>query len=120
MKRLACSSDDSRTVAVTPIGHGITQGRGEAIEDGGLQQEILHVGRLMLKDLIDEIIEDVAIAASKRLNQLSGIGVTAQRQSQQLQAGDPALGALLQRGDIAPIQFQPRDLPQKSQLFLPA
>ena len=99
--------------AVTPIGHGITQGRREPIEDGGLQQEVLHVGRLALKDFVDEVIQNIAIAAGKRLNQLPGVGVTAQRQGQQLQPGDPALGALLQRGDIAPIQFQPRGLPQK-------
>ncbi len=117
MKRLACSSVDSRAVAVIPIGHGVTQGRRETIEDGSLQQEVLHVGRLALKDFVGEVIQDIAIAARKRSNQLPGVGVTAQRQSEQLQPDDPALGALLQRGDIVPIQFQPRDLPEKISCF---
>ncbi len=103
--------------AVLPPGHRVTQGRRETIEDGGLQQEVLHSGRLALKDFVGEVIQDIAIAARKRSNQLPGIGVTAQRQGQQLQPGDPALGALLQHGDIALIQFQPRGLPQESGRF---
>ena len=72
----------------------------------------------MLKDFVDEIIQNITIAAGKGLNQVLGIGLSAQGQRQQLQSRRPAFRALLQRRHITAIQFPPRGLPQKCGRFV--
>src|SRR3972149_3561496 len=45
--------------AVAPVDYRITQGRGKTIEDGGLEPEILHIGRVGVEDLGRQIVQEV-------------------------------------------------------------
>ena len=53
-----------------------------------------------MQHLLDQIIHDVAVVSSKFLNIFRDVLASTQRQRSQLQARDPALGAVLQRGDV--------------------
>ena len=53
--------------------HGIAQGTGHSIKDGGLQQESLNAIGLLFQDLLDQVVQYIAVAAGKRLDECGGI-----------------------------------------------
>src|SRR3990170_545381 len=53
-------------------GHGVTQGTTQAVENGGLQQEIAHALGLAFEDFPDQIVEHKAVTASKSLDKTGG------------------------------------------------
>ena len=52
-----------------------------------------------VEDLVREVVEDEALAAAEGVDEGGGIGSIAQRDRRQLEAGDPALGALEEASD---------------------
>ncbi len=71
-------------------------------EDGGTQEKALHLSRLSLKDLLGQVVEDVAIAAPEMADYLIGgyLGSLGHGGERQLQAGRPSFGPLLQQTDL--------------------
>ena len=55
---------------------------------------------LALQDLLDQIVRDVAVVPGERPDEPGNILAAPQGEGGQLQAGDPALGAVFQRGDV--------------------
>ena len=80
--------------------HGITERAAEPIEDGRPQQEGLDGFGLPLEDLLDQVVEHEVVAAGERRDEAGDVVAALQRDRGQLQAGDPALGAGFQRGDV--------------------
>ena len=93
--------------------HGIAQRAAHAPKDGGAQQKRLHVGRLAVQHLFQQVIEHKVVAAAERADKAGRVGVALQRKRGQLQAGDPALGARLQRGHVGGGEVQAHALAQK-------
>ena len=62
-----------------------------------MEQETPDVRRLAIKDLLLDIVQQIAVAAGEPLNKGRAIRTLPHGQASQLQAGDPSLGALLNR-----------------------
>ena len=82
-------------------GHGIAQGSAHAGQDRCLQQEAPDIIGLTVPDLLDEVIDDVAVIAGEVRDESLDVVSPLHRQSSQLERGDPAFGPALQGGDIA-------------------
>ena len=81
-------------------GNGITQGTAQPAQDGGLQQEGLDQAGLTLHDLLDEIVDHIAIVASETGNEAGDIVAPLHRQRGQLQCRNPSLGAPLEGSHV--------------------
>ena len=86
-------------LAVTPVQQMIAEISLKAFQERGLEQEFLDLRSLALKNLFDQVIQDVFIAAGEGLDETSRVFFPAQRDRCHLQAGDPTLGAGGQSGD---------------------
>ena len=67
-----------------------------------MEQKGPDVRRLAVQDFFDEVVEDVAVVSGQRGDKCvpARILQTLHRQRGQLQAGDPALGAAIERRDL--------------------
>ena len=86
--------------AVGAAGDGVAQRPGEPVEDGGAEQEVADLARLPGQHLVGEVVDHEPVAPGERLEEagdLARLGDAAQRQRGELQSGDPALGAVLER-----------------------
>ena len=72
----------------------------------GLQQEGLDTIGLTLQHLLDEVVDDVTIIAREAGDEAGHVVSPLHRQRRQLERGDPALGAGLQRGHVLRRQRQ--------------
>ena len=52
---------------------GITEGGTQALQDRGAQQKCLHRSRLLLEHFLDQVVQDVALAATHLLQHLCRI-----------------------------------------------
>ena len=69
-------------------------------------------GRLPGQDLVGQVVDDEPVAAGERLDEASDLAAlrdAAQGQRGELKAGDPALGALLERVHVGGGEVQPHD-----------
>ncbi len=111
-------------LAVVDPDHGIAQGSGQALEDGGLEQEGLEVGRLLLEHLFDQVIEDEAMAAGEGLDKAGQAGgamrppAALHGDGHHLQAGDPAFGASIERSYVLGREVEVHDVVQEGRRFL--
>ena len=84
---------------VTPTGDRLTTGRGQLVEDRGLQQEGPQGRLLALQHLLGQKIKDVARGMRHRLDKSPAagpVGDAVERAGQQAETGWPTLGAFLQ------------------------
>ena len=65
---------------------------------------------LTVQDLLDQVVDDVAVVPGEAGDEAGDVVAPLHRERRQLEGGDPALGARLQRGDIARRQLQPHHL----------
>src|SRR6266540_4762666 len=77
---------------------GIAQRATQPVEDGGLEQECLDVLRLPHEHLFGQVVDDEAMTTRERRDKAGVVGAIAHREGRELQPGDPALGARLERG----------------------
>ena len=103
---MARSSATSVALPPSPSGDGVAQRAGEPFEDRGLEQEVADVGGLAGEHLLGEVVDDVAVVAGETGDERAGVLAALHRQRGQLQRGDPAFGACLERGDVALAQPQ--------------
>ena len=66
--------------------------------------------RLAGQDLLDEVVDDVPVVPGEAGDEAGGVVASLERERRQLQGGDPALGAPLQRRDVGGVQVEPDDL----------
>ena len=66
--------------------------------------------RLAQKHLFDQVVQHEAVAAGEGLDERGGVGAPLHGERGQLQAGNPALGAGFQGGDLGGGQVQPHHL----------
>ena len=97
-------------LAAALAGDGIAQRAAQPVEDRGLQQEVADLLGLALQDLLDQVVDDVAVVAGEAGDEAGDVVAALHRQRRQLQRGDPALGARLQRGDVRAGQVQAHHL----------
>ncbi len=76
------------------------------------------MGGLPRQHLLGQVVDYEAMAAGERMHEPREVAAVAHRQRGELQPGDPALGAFLQRRDIGRGQRQPHDLGKKRSRFL--
>ncbi len=112
------------------IEHCITQGTGQAVQDGSLEQEGLDAIGLTLKDFFDQVIQYVSVAAREGLDEASDIlsslhrdrgsrrFQTSQGKHRHLQARDPSFGTGGQSSGVIRREFQARDPAQKLGSFI--
>ena len=62
---------------------------------------------LALQDLLDEVVDDVAVVARELLDEPADVVATLQREGGELQGGDPAFRSPFQRSDVAGRQVEP-------------
>ena len=96
--------------AVGAAGDRVAQGAGEPVEDGGAEQEVADLGGLAGQHLVGEVVDDEPVAAGERLDEagdLVALRDAAQGERGELEAGDPALGALLERVHVGGGEVQP-------------
>lgn len=86
---------------VAPSQDGIGERRREAIEDGAFHQEGEDLRRLAIQHVPGQEFGDFALAARKMADEIGARGALFERERGQLQAGDPALGAMLQGDQIS-------------------
>ena len=100
--------------AVGPSRDGVAQRSGEPVEDGGVQQELADVLGLVLQHLVEQVVQDEAVAAGERADESGDVAAAAQRQGDQLQSGDPAFRAGLERVDVRGGKAETHDLVQEA------
>ncbi len=88
-------------LAARVAGHGLAQRSAHPVEDRGLEQEVTHLRRLTVEHLFGQVVHDVAVVAGEGGDERRGVCAPPQGQRRELQGGDPALGAGLQRRDVA-------------------
>ena len=94
-----------RLPALLP-GNGITQRTGEPVQDGGLDQERLDLVGLTLQDLLGQVVDDIAIVSREPGDEACHVLALLHGERRELERGDPALGALLECGNVVCQQVQ--------------
>ncbi len=99
--------------AVVAAGEGVAQRTGEALQDGGLEQEGLYRWGLAPQYLLGQIVQHIAVAAGKGAHKAGHVVPALHRERCQLQPGDPAFGASFQRDHVAGRQVEVHHLVEK-------
>ena len=99
-----------RRDAPLPCRDGIRERAGEPRQDRCLQQEVAGLGGLPTEDLFDEVVDDVAVVACERRDELGRVGPALQRERRELKGRDPALRPRLERRDVVVRERQPHEL----------
>ena len=85
----------------------------EPVEDCGAEQEVANLRGLPGQNLVGQVVDDEPVAAGERLDEVGDLFVVrdaAQGECGELQAGDPALRAVLQRVHVGCGELQPHHL----------
>ena len=79
-----------------------------------MQQELADRCALLVQHLVDEVVQDQAVAAGEPANEPRDVCVAAQRQGDQLQSRDPSFGAGLQRVHVERGEAETHHLVEKA------
>jgi hypothetical protein len=104
-------------LAILASRQGITKGSGEPLEHGCLEKKTLNALRLSLEDLFHEIVENMAVAASKVVYKIRDILSALQRYRGHLQTRDPAFCVGRESGNGISGELQARLMPEKAASF---
>ena len=63
-----------------------------------------------MQDLFDQVVDDVPVVPGEARDEAGDVVAPLHRERRQLERGDPAFGALLQRGDVSRSETQPHHL----------
>ena len=78
----------------------VAQRTGQLAEHRGVQQEPAEPVGQPTEHLLDQVVEDEAMAPGERLDEPRDVVAPTHRQRRQLEPRDPALGALVEGGDV--------------------
>jgi hypothetical protein len=81
-------------------GDGVAQRPGESFEDRRLEQEAPDVLGQARQHLLGEVVDDVAVVAGEPRDERPDVVAAPHREGRELQGGDPALGAPVERRDV--------------------
>ena len=81
-------------------GDGIAQRTAQAVKDRGAQQEFLGLARQSGENLLDDIVQDVAVARPEPPHQVGMVGSAAEGDRCEPQRGSPPLGSLGELFDL--------------------
>ena len=84
-------------LAVSATRDGVTKGTAQRVQDRRLQEKGADLLCLAREYLLRQVVQDVAVAATKGRHERRHVGLAPQRQGRQLQAGGPPLGPSRQR-----------------------
>src|SRR3954451_9778516 len=93
-------------LAATPPGDSIAKRSVEPAEERGVQQEVANLCGLALQDLLDQVVDDVTVIPGEACDEAGHVVASLHRERGQLERGDPALGALVQRSPVVRRQLQ--------------
>ena len=108
--------DLQRLAAVVAAGERVAQRAGHLLEHRGVEEEPANVAGLAVEHLLDQVVQDEAVAAGERVDKaghptgVPGVSAAAGRESGQLQPGGPSLGAVLEGGDVRRIEVEAHDV----------
>ena len=97
-------------LAARLTGHGIAQRACQPVQDRRVQQEAPDLLGLTVQDLLDEIVDDVAVVPGESRDEAGDVVSALDRERRQLERRDPAFRAPLERGDIPRSQVQTHHL----------
>ena len=97
----------SRRGGATRPGHLVAQRRTEPLEDRGGEQEVVDLGGLARQHLGRQVVDDVALVAGERLDELVSVVSSPQREGRQVETGRPALGPLHEPGHVRGVEVEP-------------
>ena len=78
-------------------GQVVRQRSAHPIENRGPQQQLTHLGRLVLDHLRDQVLRDGALGSGELSDEALGVGVMRHRDRRETQARRPALRALVKQ-----------------------
>ncbi len=109
---------------VVSAGQRVTEAAGELVEHAGVEEEGPDAVGLGVEDLLEEVVEDEAVAAGELLDEPldaagPGRGAPACRERGELEPGGPALGARLQGGDLRLGEIEPHDVVEEPARLVP-
>src|SRR5260370_34019298 len=93
--------------------HLLAKGSTQTIQERGVQQKLLDLFRLLLKHLFHEVGYKSVVTARESRENTSSITLSLQRETGELQTGDPPFGTRFQYGDLVTAQVQHDDGIQK-------
>ena len=99
-------------LAIAALGHGVAQRAAQPVQDRGLQQEAPNLVGLPVQDLLDQVVDDVAVVPREPGDEAGDVVAPLHRQRRQLEGGDPPFGAPLEGLDVARRQCQAHDVVQ--------
>ena len=97
-------------------GQGIRERPADALEHGGAQQQLAHLGPLAVHDLCQQICRDGALAARELAREALGIRVRRELYGGEAQPAGPALAALVEHGHAGVRQCDPSGVEQLARL----
>jgi hypothetical protein len=87
----------------------VTKTPSHLVENGGPQQEVANLVGLACQDLVGEVVDDEAVAPLERLDEIRYrvcLLDSAEGKRRELEAGDPALGTLLERSYVVGAELE--------------
>ena len=113
---LVVEGDDEQVVALQRLEHRLPVGRtrervaqraGHLVQEGRLEHEAAHVLGLAAQHLLDQVVEDEAMAAGERLHERRHVVMPPQRERRELESGGPALRPRVEGGDVVGAELEP-------------
>ncbi|MNO97605.1 hypothetical protein D3C76_893210 [compost metagenome] len=104
--------------AVAAAGEGVAQRGAELAGDARLQEEVAAFDALAGEDVLGEVLGQFQVGPGERGDEGGMVVASGQRQAGQVQAGDPAFGAAVQRVDLVVAQGQQALVMEKRLGFL--
>src|SRR5260370_29414600 len=105
-------------LAVCVSCHLPAEGSIQTIQERGVQQKLLDLFRLFLKHLFHEVGYKSVVTARESCEKTRSITLSLQRETGELQTGDPPFGTRFQYGDLVTGQVQPHDGIEKQRRLL--
>ena len=104
--------------AVGPARDGVGQRSGQPGQHGGPEEEVADLLGLPVHDLLDEVVDDVAVVPGEPVDEPGGVLPPLQGQGRELQGGDPSLGPPLEGADLAGGELEPHPVEVRRGLLL--
>ncbi len=99
-KQIGALQGFQNLLAIVFTGQRITQRTGQLIQNGRFLQKRLHMRRLLMQHLFQQVIQHEAVAAGEGLDEIGHIFLAAHGECGHLQPGNPTFGARFQGSDL--------------------
>jgi hypothetical protein len=100
-------------VRAADLEHPVAQRRAEPGQDRGAHQEPAQLLGLAGEHLLEQVVRQVALLAGEARDELGAVAASLQREAGEVDAGDPALGAVQQQLELAVAESQPEAVVQQ-------